>query len=52
MAEVKDILEDEDALAVVQKAKSIANLWGRYDDAKQMLEQFAEERPGSKRKRP
>jgi len=50
MAEVKDILDDEDALAVVQKAKSIANLWGRYDDAKQMLEQFAEERPGSKRR--
>jgi tetratricopeptide (TPR) repeat protein len=50
LAEIKDILDDEDALAVIQKAKSIANLWGRYKDAKAMLEQYGEERPGSKRR--
>jgi len=50
LAEIKDILDDEDALEVIQKAKGIANLWGRYDDAKAMLEMYAENRPGSKRR--
>jgi len=50
LAEIKDILDDEDALAVIQKAKSIANLWGRYDRAKTMLEEYAAERPGSRRR--
>jgi len=50
LASIKDILDDEDALKVIQKAKGLANLWGRYDDAKAMLEFYAEDRPGSRRR--
>ena len=50
LAEIKDVLDDEDAYETIRKAKSIANLWGRYADAQAMLEQYAEERPGSRRR--
>lgn len=50
LAEIKEILDDEGALAAAQKAKSIANLWGRYKDAQAMLEAYAEENPGSRRR--
>jgi len=50
LADVEAILEDEQSLLVIQKAKSIANLWGRYAEARQMLESHAEENPGSRRR--
>jgi len=50
LAEIKDVLDDEEAYVTIRKAKSIANLWGRYSDATAMLEQYAEERPGSRRR--
>ncbi|MEM8883406.1 MAG: hypothetical protein AAGD14_05025 [Planctomycetota bacterium] len=50
LADIEAILEDKDALAVIRKAKSLAHLQGRYADAARLLEQFAEQRPGSRRR--
>jgi len=50
MADVKAILEDEASLDVIQKAKSVAALWGRYKEAQSMLNTYAEANPGSSRR--
>ncbi|MEM8883407.1 MAG: hypothetical protein AAGD14_05030 [Planctomycetota bacterium] len=50
LAEIKDILDDEEALGTIQKAKALANLWGRYSEAIDLLEQYAAARPGAKRR--
>jgi hypothetical protein len=50
LAEIKDILEDEKAQLVFRKAKSRANLFGDYDGAVTMIEDYVAQFPGAKRR--
>ena len=50
LAEIKDILEDEKAQVVFRKAKSRANLFGDYDGAVAMIEDYVAQFPGAKRR--
>ena len=50
LAEIKDILEDEEAQRAFRKAKSRANLFGDYNGAIEMVENYISEFPGSKRR--
>ena len=50
LAEIKDILEDEQAQVAFRKAKSRANLFGDYDGAIQLIEDYVQQYPGAKRR--
>jgi len=50
LAQIKDIIDDEAALGVIQRAKSEANLWGRYKEATATLQAYADQHPGSQRR--
>jgi len=50
LAEAKDYIEDEAAGRFFRKAKSLANLHGRFDLAIQMIEEHMGQFPGSKRR--
>ena len=50
IASCKDYIEDKEAGAFFRRAKSLANLQGDYDGAISMIEGYAEQHPGAKRR--
>ena len=50
LKEVEAIIEDKEAYRAIRAAKSTASQLGRYDEAKAILEDYAEKRPGSRRR--